>query len=151
MPVRYAHTNLIARDWRRLARFYQTVFDCEPVPPERNQRGDWLSRGTGVADAALEGMHLRLPGHGSLGPTLEIYSYAAMEPKPAPAANREGYGHLAFEVDDVAACLAKIEAEGGRALGEVTRREVTGVGRLTFVYALDPEDNILEIQAWAST
>ena len=28
--ARYAHTNLIARDWRRLVDFYQTVFGCVP-------------------------------------------------------------------------------------------------------------------------
>src|SRR5678815_5648625 len=30
--VRYVHTNLIARDWRALARFYEDVFGCVPVP-----------------------------------------------------------------------------------------------------------------------
>jgi len=28
MTTRYAHTNLIARDWRRLAAFYESVFEC---------------------------------------------------------------------------------------------------------------------------
>jgi predicted enzyme related to lactoylglutathione lyase len=148
MAVRYAHTNLIATDWRRLARFYEAVFACVPVPPERDQAGEWLERGTGVPGAHLQGVHLRLPGHGDDGPTLEIYSYATMEEKPAPRANRKGLGHLAFEVDNVEATLAAIEAHGGRALGEVTTREVSGVGVLTFVYATDPEGNILEVQRW---
>jgi predicted enzyme related to lactoylglutathione lyase len=30
---RYVHTNLIARDWRALAKFYTGVFGCEFVPP----------------------------------------------------------------------------------------------------------------------
>ncbi len=149
MAVRYAHTNIIARDWRALARFYREVFACEPVPPERDQGGEWLVRGTGVADARLRGVHLRLPGHGREGPTLEIYSYASMEAKPPPAANREGLGHLAFEVDEVGECLDRLLAAGGRALGEVVARDVPGVGQLTFVYATDPEGNILELQAWA--
>jgi len=29
MPPRYVHTNLIARDWRRLADFYGAAFDGE--------------------------------------------------------------------------------------------------------------------------
>ena len=33
--IRYAHTNLIAKDWRSLARFYIEVFGCEPAGPER--------------------------------------------------------------------------------------------------------------------
>jgi predicted enzyme related to lactoylglutathione lyase len=36
MSARYAHTNLIAMDWRRLAAFYRDVFDSVPVPPERD-------------------------------------------------------------------------------------------------------------------
>ena len=38
MRARYAHTNLIARDWRRLSDFYVRVFGCVPVPPERDYR-----------------------------------------------------------------------------------------------------------------
>ena len=50
MPIsaKYVHTNLIARDWRKLADFYVSVFGCEPVPPERDYSGADLERGTGV-------------------------------------------------------------------------------------------------------
>ena len=60
--ARYVHTNLIARDWQRLARFYQDVFGCVPVPPERNLSGAEMEAGTGVPAARLRGMHMRLPG-----------------------------------------------------------------------------------------
>lgn len=148
MTVRYSHTNIIARNWRVLADFYRDVFDCVPVPPVRKQSGAWLERGAGVADAALEGMHLRLPGHGEHGPTLEIFSYQRMDENPPTAVNRLGLRHLAFTVDDVSACLEKVVAHGGRALGEVARHLVTDAGTITFVYAADPEDNIIEIQHW---
>ena len=39
ITARYVHTNLIARDWRVLARFYQEVLGCVPVPPERDLSG----------------------------------------------------------------------------------------------------------------
>src|SRR5262249_55014086 len=68
--ARYVHTNLIARDWRSLARFYQDVFGCIPVPPERDYSGAELDAGTGIPGARLQGAHLRLPGHGADGPTL---------------------------------------------------------------------------------
>ena len=73
--MRYAHTSIVADDWRTLARFYAAVFGCSKVSPERDLSGDWLARGTGVPDAALRWVHLRLPGHGDDGPTLEIYTY----------------------------------------------------------------------------
>lgn len=148
MPTRYVHTNIISVDWKELIRFYIDVFDCRPLPPARNQSGEWLSRGTGVEDAALQGMHLRLPGYGEEGPTLEIYQYTKMKDRPEPAANRKGFGHIAFQVEDVVACLKKVVAHGGKAMGEVVTKEVEGVGIITFVYAADPEGNLIELQRW---
>lgn len=150
MPARYSHTNVIARDWERLVDFYVDVFDCVPVPPQRDQGGDWLERGTGVSEARLRGMHLRLPGWGDDGPTLEVFSYDEMLARPEPpAANRAGFGHIAFHVDDVEATRAKVIAAGGTDLGEVVERRVSGAGLLTFIYMTDPEGNIVEIQNWS--
>ena len=146
---RYAHTNIIASDWRRLVQFYTDVFGCEFVPPERNQSGAWLEEGTGVKDAALEGRHLRLPGHGNDGPTLEIYSYKVSETKPEARANRQGFGHIAFEVSEVERFVDLALAHGAKKLGAIVKREVTGIGELTFTYIKDPEDNIVELQSWA--
>ncbi len=73
MKAKYSHTNLIAEDWRALARFYQDVFNCVPVPPERHFKGSDLERGTGIRGAQLDGAHLRLPGYDRQGPTLEIF------------------------------------------------------------------------------
>jgi catechol 2,3-dioxygenase-like lactoylglutathione lyase family enzyme len=80
--MKFTHVNLIARDWKRLAQFYQEVFGCTPVPPERNYSGVWLDRATGVDNARIEGVHLRLPGHGNQGPTLEIFQYGDMPEHP---------------------------------------------------------------------
>lgn len=149
MPIKYAHTNIISKDWKKLADYYIAVFDCKPVPPTRDISGEWLEKGTAIKNASLQGMHLRLPGHGDNGPTLEIYSYPEMVEKPEPpAANRKGFGHLAFEVDDVKDILEKMILHGGAKLGEVVQKEVEGVGLLTFIYATDPEGNIIEIQSW---
>jgi hypothetical protein len=38
--ARYGHANLVADDWRALSRFYQDLFGCIPVPPEREAVGD---------------------------------------------------------------------------------------------------------------
>jgi predicted enzyme related to lactoylglutathione lyase len=148
MKAKYKHTNIIARDWRLLTRFYQDVFGCIPVPPERDLSGEWLDRGTGVKDARFAGAHLRLPGHGDNGPTLEIYQYSHNEPRSSTAANREGIMHLAFEVDDVERALDEVLKNGGGKVGDIASSEVEGVGLLTFVYCADPEGNIVELQAW---
>jgi hypothetical protein len=51
--AKYGHTNLIAQDWRALARFYQEQFGCTPVPPERDFKGKDLERGTGIPGVEL--------------------------------------------------------------------------------------------------
>src|SRR5262249_25845342 len=49
--ARYVHTNLVARNWRGLAAFCQTLFGCIPVPPERDYSGPLFEAGTGVKGA----------------------------------------------------------------------------------------------------
>jgi catechol 2,3-dioxygenase-like lactoylglutathione lyase family enzyme len=147
--MRYKHTNLVASDWRKLAHFYQAVFKCEPVPPQRNLSGRWLDDGTGLVGAVIQGIHLRLPGGGANGPTLEIFQYRHSEPRPPPRANRKGFGHIAFEVDEVAAVLRAVITHGGGTMGKVSTHRVDGVGLLTYVYVNDPEGNIIELQHWA--
>lgn len=145
--IRYAHTNLIARDWRALADFYIEHLGCVPVLPERDLKGPAMESGTGIAGATLRGLHVRLPGHGPEGPTLEIFSYGAMPEKPETAINRPGYGHLAFQVADVAAARAELLAAGGQALGAIVRTPV-GDRSVTWCYVTDPEGNPVELQAW---
>ena len=59
-----------------------------------------------------------------------------------------GFSHIAFAVDDVASAAHAVCENGGSAVGELTRREVPGVGVITFQYLADPEGNIVEIQTW---
>lgn len=146
MKATYRHTNLIAKNWKKLARFYESVFGCIPVTAERRLSGRWLEKGTGVPGAKINGVHLRLPGCGESGPTLEIFRYSENESKPMPAANREGLGHIAFEVDDVGRAMEEVIRNGGRKVGEIVSFEAEGVGKLTFVYVADPEGNLIEIQ-----
>lgn len=146
--ARYVHTNLIARDWRSLAAFYESVFGCIRVQPERDYSGRELELLTGVPDAALTGAHLVLPGHGETGPTLEIFQYSSPEPGPTPAVNRPGFAHLAFTVDSVEDSRQEVLAAGGSAVGEVTTLTTATRARVTLCYVTDPEGNIIELMAW---
>lgn len=148
MNTRYTHTNIVTRDWRRLARFYQDVFGCRPVPPERDMSGPWLDRVTGIEGSHIQGVHLRLPGHGDQGPTLEIFQYDEMPEHPAMRPNTPGFTHLAFSVDDVPTTARAVLAHGGSAVGELVERVVPEVGRLTVLYLADPDGNIVELQRW---
>jgi catechol 2,3-dioxygenase-like lactoylglutathione lyase family enzyme len=146
--ARYVHTNLIARDWRALAALYQKVFGCRPVPPERHYSGRDLERGSGVSGAIVDGIHLRLPGCGDEGPTLEIFSYSIGEEGARPEVNRTGLAHIAFAVPSVADARAYVLSNGGEAVGDVVTLETSTGARVTWCYVRDPEGNILELQAW---
>ncbi|UCG14888.1 MAG: VOC family protein [Deltaproteobacteria bacterium] len=148
MRAKFVHTNLIAEDWRRLADFYEQVFGCTPVPPERNLSGPWLEKGTSVPEVEIWGVHLRLPGYDSRGPTLEIFQYNHLKGRPVPAVNRPGFAHIGFVVDDVAAARDMVTEAGGRVVGELVSAEIPGAGKITFVYVADPEGNIIELQKW---
>jgi len=145
--MKYVHTNIIARNWKSLAEFYINVFECRPMLPERDIKGDWLEKGTGVKNASLHGIHLRLPGFGDDGPTLEIFQYEKNEGQTDPVANREGLGHIAFSVSDVGNILDRMIACGGNKLGEIVKKQLD-YGTITFTYARDPEGNIIELQSW---
>ena len=147
--VRFGHVNVTTADWRRLAAFYTDLFGCELVPPERDIAGPHLDRATGLAGAHLTGAHLRLPGHGPDGPTIEIFQYDTVESARAPRVDRAGWGHVAFQVADVPAALAAVQAAGGSSVGDVITTTTATGGRVTWCYATDPDGNIVELQAWS--
>ena len=147
--ARYVHTNLIAADFRRLARFYVEVFGCEPVGPERDYEGAALDAATGLAGARLRGVHLRLPGFPDGGPTLELFEYAPDQPAGADAPNRHGYGHIAFAVASVPDAREDVLAHGGSAVGEVVTLRSADGKRVEWCYVRDPEGNVVELQAWS--
>jgi len=143
---RYAHINLVARDWRALGRFYEQALACVPLAPERDLSGDWLERGTGVRGARISGAHYRMPGGGPSGPTLEIFQYHPPQEAAPPPANRVGFGHIAFAVPDVEAARAAVIAAGGQPVGTVETIVLAGAGRVTWTYVRDPEGNLIELQ-----
>lgn len=146
--MKFAHTNIISNNWKKLADFYIQTFECKVVPPIRKQSGEWLENGTGVANAQLEGVHLLLPGYGDKGPTLEIYQYESIEKQDFVSPNKRGFGHIAFEVESVEIALETLQKNGGKAFGKITKRTVKKAEEITFVYARDPEGNLIELQSW---
>jgi predicted enzyme related to lactoylglutathione lyase len=148
MSVKYVHTNLIAKNWKQLADFYEKVFDCRPIPPERDLSGTWLDRATGISNTHITGTHLRLPGYGEEGPTMELFQYDS-GPDTSPARpNTPGFSHIAFSVENVAETATAVFENGGSAVGELTSVDIPGKGGLTFQYVADPEGNIVEIMKW---
>lgn len=147
--VRFGHVNIVSKDWRRLAAFYTDVFGCELVPPERDIRGSVLDAATGLSEAHLTGAHLRLPGLGPDGPTLEIFTYDELDPHPGTRVPRPGWTHVAFQVPDVPAALGAVVGQGGERVGDIVTTQTADGRRVTWCYATDPDGNIIELQAWS--
>lgn len=145
---RYVHTNIIAKDASKLIDFYKKVLHCSSINEVRDLKGEWLDKMTGLNHAHITGEHLLLPGYGDDHPTIEIFSYDELKDSVSSEINRIGIAHLAFEVDNVRETLSEIIKYGGSALGEVVTADYPGNMEATFVYAKDPEGNILELQSW---
>lgn len=150
IDARFGHVNVTSLDWRRLAAFYTDVFGCVFVPPERDIRSDDLDAATGLQAAHLTGAHLRLPGHGTDGPTIEIFSYDALDAHPGANVARAGWGHIAFQVPDVPAAVAAVQEAGGGRVGDVITTRTADGRTVTWCYTTDPDGNILELQAWSA-
>ncbi|MBE6905137.1 MAG: VOC family protein [Ruminococcaceae bacterium] len=148
---RYVHTNIIAKDASKLINFYKTVFHCQSINETRDLRGAWLDRLTGLNEAHITGEHLLLPGYGEDYPTLEIFSYETLKDSTSVEINRPGIAHIAFEVDNVEATLKEIISAGGSSVGELVTAPYPDGLEAIFVYAKDPEKNIIELQSWRKT
>lgn len=147
--ARFGHVNVTSHDWRRLAAFYGEVFGLEPFGAERDIASPEFDRAVGLSGAHLRGVHLRLPGHGDSGPTLEIYGYDDMAPDgPTVAVDRAGWGHIAFQVPDVEAAVAAVITAGGSAFGDIVTTSTKDGRRVMWCYTTDPDGNLLELQAW---
>ena len=146
--TRYVHTNIIAKDSKRLIDFYKEVFDCRSIGETRDLKGEWLDKMTRIPNAHIVGEHLCLPGYDADHPTLEIFSYDEMNGAQKHQINSFGLAHIAFEVDDVEDTLNKVLHAGGGMAGELVHAEYEDGRKATFVYTTDIEGNIIELQSW---
>jgi len=147
MPMRYAHTCIVAKDWKALSLFYQQVFGCKPLSPEREFHGEWIDKLTGIKKVRLTRIRLAFPGYKENGPLLEITSYNTMDLGNPKLVNLVGLSHIAFEVEDMVETLRKVLSEGGSALGELVRVVSPEGQGASLIYVKDPEGNIIELKS----
>lgn len=148
LVIKYVHTNIVAKNWEKLAEFYIKVFDCKIVPPIRNYKCKDLDSAVKIKDVLLKGVHLKLPGYTETGPTLEIYSYKPSESKQNRKVNTPGITHLAFEVSDVHKAYKKVIQNGGKKIGKIITLTRLDGKKVTWCYIKDPEGNMIELQKW---
>lgn len=121
---RLHHAAIICSDYAVSKRFYTKVLGLRVVAEHyRAERQSYK-------------LDLALPD----GSQVELFSFPAPPPRPSrPEA--QGLRHLAFEVDDVAACKAELEARG-IAVEAIRIDEYTG---RRFTFFADPDGLPLEL------
>ena len=150
MNCRYTHTNINSPDWEKLVKFYIDVFGCKLVPPLRHLHGAWFEKASGVPGAEVHGAHIALPGYGEDGPTFEIFTHTNQLGETSNPFNHQGFGHIAFHVDDVEETYQNLLAHGGSSDGEIITKYYESLGKtLIMIYAKDPDGNVIEIQHWS--
>ncbi|SEI49071.1 glyoxylase I family protein [Azotobacter beijerinckii] len=121
---RLHHAAIICSDYAVSKRFYTEALGLRVVAEHyRAERQSYK-------------LDLALPD----GSQVELFSFPAPPPRPSrPEA--QGLRHLAFEVDDVAACKAELEARG-IAVEAIRTDEYTG---RRFTFFADPDGLPLEL------
>ena len=160
--VYFQHFNIVAKDWYKIAKFYEAVFDCEIAPPDPatseipgfcrivqdpiphvDYYGESVGRVVGVPGAHIEGIHIFLPNQGNplVRTEIEIFSYDKPGESAPSASNAFGFTHVCFAVDDQQAVLKKLLEHGG-SLVSIPNKD----GKLPgLIYAADPEGNRIEL------
>lgn len=141
--VRLAHINLVARKAEALAEFYVNVMNCSVMREPRTLSGQMVSRGNGLSNSEILSIWLKFPDLEQ--PFLEIHEHRVTHPRDEPQVNEPGFGHLAFQMNDIASVLSAIIGAGGTQIGEITDFG-TPERRCLIVYARDPEGNVLELE-----
>ncbi|MCO6410286.1 MULTISPECIES: VOC family protein [Hoeflea] len=141
--MKLAHINLVARDADSLAAFYITVLKCELLRAPRTLYGETVSRGNGLAGSEIYTIWLKFPELER--PFLEIHQHRVSHHRDQPRVNEPGFGHLAFQMEDIADALSMIIQAGGTQIGQ-TIDLGTSEKPCWIAYARDPEGNILELE-----
>ena len=147
--IRYTHTNLNARDWKKLSRFYQDAFGCRSLGKFRDNKGEWVEQLTGIKGAHCYGEHIALPGYpDEIAPTLEIFTYEPQEEIGPLPFNGFGFAHICFDVEDVDAVYDSFIKAGGTLVGKIIRYYPERNGSNILIYGKDIEGNGIEIRKW---
>ncbi len=141
--IKLSHVSVTARDARLLSEFYGDVFGYVERRPPTRLSGDKVSRGNGLPGSDIVSVWLELPGEH--GPFLEILEYRQGADRRMSEVNEPGYGHLAFEVPDLMATVARVLECGGQLQGKTTNFGTETEPHL-IVYVRDPEGNLLELE-----
>jgi catechol 2,3-dioxygenase-like lactoylglutathione lyase family enzyme len=113
----FVHVGLVVEDLDETVRFLALLgFDCgEPAVLS----GEWIDRIIGLENVTVEVAMARAPDGTDMFELVRFHSPAAGAQELAPAANRPGLRHVAFQVDDVRGVVDRVRDAGWETVGEI--------------------------------
>jgi catechol 2,3-dioxygenase-like lactoylglutathione lyase family enzyme len=135
----FVHVGLVVEDLDETVRFLTLLgFDCGRPSVFS---GEWIDRIIGLEDATVEVAMVRGPDGSDVFEVVRFRSPPAGAGEPAPPANRPGFRHIAFTVDDVRGLVDRVRAAGWETVGEIVDYEST----FLLCYVRGPEGLIFEL------
>src|SRR3954452_14794555 len=113
----FVHIGLVVEDLEETIRFFDLLgFDCGK--PSKHG-GDWIERIIGVQDPEVEGVMVQGPEGNDVFEFVRFHSPSAGPAEQAPAANRPGLRHVAFQVNDLRGIVDRVREGGWETVGEI--------------------------------
>jgi catechol 2,3-dioxygenase-like lactoylglutathione lyase family enzyme len=135
----FVHVGLVVEDLGEMVRFLTLLgFNCGK--PGKFS-GEWIGRIIGLEDVEVELVMVRGPDGSDIFEVVRFHSPAAGAQEPAPAANRPGLRHIAFNVDDVRGVVDRVREAGWETVGEIVDYE----GAFLLCYVRGPEGLTVEL------
>jgi catechol 2,3-dioxygenase-like lactoylglutathione lyase family enzyme len=147
--VKIDHINIVVADLERAATFYETVFGFKRGFSASLQ-GEWIETVSGLKGAKAECLFLQAPA----GETrIELIRYDAPEGASFDEnarANTTGLRHIAFEVEDIDATLAKAKELGVQPISDPVEVpfKVGNLGVKRLAYFHDYDGTLLEAASY---
>lgn len=148
------HVNIVVDDIERAAQFYGEVLNLSRGF-EKTLEGAWIDKVTGVAGAKALCVFMEAPRKANEPLKTRIELLQFLTPDGAVFAensqpNTRGIRHIAFNVDDLEALIARLQNWGVEIISEPVEVPfaVGSLGRKRLFYFYDPEGNLLEAAAY---
>jgi catechol 2,3-dioxygenase-like lactoylglutathione lyase family enzyme len=124
--MRYAHTNIVATDWKRFGGILYPGLRVYRQTPRAKSVGGLARQRHRVDQCAAAGDPFGPAGSRGRRPYPGMFTYEAMEQRAPLMANHLGFTHIAFEVDNFAETYAKALSMGATALGQPRKKPSRG-------------------------
>jgi catechol 2,3-dioxygenase-like lactoylglutathione lyase family enzyme len=135
----FVHIGLVVEDLDETVRFLAALgLDCGKPG---TFSGEWIDRIIGLENVTVEVVMARGPDGSDVFEVVRFQSPSAGAQEAAPAANRPGLRHIAFQVDDVRGVVDRVREAGWKTVGEIVDFQST----FLLCYVRGPEGLIVEL------